>query len=69
MLIIIRKEVMEMTDREVKLNDIKQILISNIKKKVDDIDDKTEDKDRKIADPLKNAKAIIKHYGTHNRLK
>ncbi len=57
-----------MTDREAKLNEIKQILISNIKKKVDDIDDKMDEKDRKITDPLKKAKAIIKHYGSHNRL-
>ena len=41
-----------------------------LKKKVEKIEDNTEDKDQKrIADPLKNAKAIIKHYGTHNRLK
>ena len=44
-------------------------VLTNLKKKVDNIDDKTEEKDQKITDPLKNAKAIIKHYGTHNRLK
>jgi len=59
-----------MTDREAKLQEIKLILLNNLKKKVEKIEDNTEDKDqKKIADPLKNAKAIIKHYGTHNRLK
>ena len=49
---------------------MKLILLNNLKKKVEKIEDNTEDKDqKKIADPLKNAKAIIKHYGTHNRLK
>lgn len=43
-----------------------QRVIDRLKKKADD--DKADDKDQKIADPLKNAKAIIKHYGTHNRL-
>ena len=58
-----------MTDREAKLQEMKLILLTNLKKKVDNIDDKTEEKDQKITDPLKNAKAIITHYGTHNRLK
>ena len=58
-----------MTDREAKLQEIKLILLNNLKKKVEKIEDNTEDKDQKITDPLKNAKAIIKHYGTHNRLK
>ena len=58
-----------MTDREAKLQEMKLILLNNLKKKVDNIDDKTEEKEGKITDPLKNAKAIIKHYGTHNRLK
>ena len=44
-------------------------VLTNLKKKVDNIDDKTEEKEGNITDPLKNAKAIIKHYGTHNRLK
>ena len=43
--------------------------LNNLKKKVEKIEDNTEEKDQKITDPLKNAKAIIKHYGTHNRLK
>lgn len=30
--------------------------------------EKEEDKESKIADPLKDMKAIVKHYGTHNRL-
>lgn len=59
-----------MTDREAKLQEIKKILLDNIKKKVEKIEDNTEDKDqKKITDPLKRAKSIIKHYGTHNRLK
>ena len=58
-----------MTDREAKLQEMKLILLNNLKKKVDNIDDKTEEKEGKITDPLKNAKAIIKHYGSHNRLK
>ena len=58
-----------MTDREAKLQELKQILLYGIKKKVDKIEDNTEDKEQSITDPLKRAKAIIKHYGTHNRLK
>ena len=58
-----------MTDREAKLQEMKLILLNNLKKKVEKIEDNTEDKDQKITDPLKNAKAIIKYYGTHNRLK
>lgn len=57
-----------MNEREVKLQEIKRILLDNIKKKVEEIEDNTEDKEGKVTDPLKNAKAIIKHYGTHNRL-
>lgn len=44
-------------------------VLTNLKKKVDNIDDKTEEKEGNITDPLKNVKAIIKYYGTHNRLK
>ena len=58
-----------MTDREAKLQEMKLILLNNLKKKVEKIEDNTEEKDQKIIDPLKNAKAIITHYGTHNRLK
>ena len=58
-----------MTDREAKLQEMKLILLNNLKKKVDNIDDKTEEKEVRIADPLKNMKAIVKHYGSHNRLK
>ena len=57
-----------MTDREAKLQEMKLILLNNLKKKVDNIDDKTEEKEAKITDPLKNMKAIVKHYGSHNRL-
>ena len=58
-----------MTDREAKLQEMKLILLNNLKKKVDNIDDMTEEKEGKITDPLKNMKAIVKHYGSHNRLK
>ena len=58
-----------MTDREAKLQEMKLILLNNLKKKIEKIEDNTEEKEQKITDPLKNAKAIIKHYGTHNRLK
>lgn len=58
-----------MTDREAKLQEMKLILLNNLKKKIEKIEDNTGEKDQKITDPLKNAKAIIKHYGTHNRLK
>ena len=58
-----------MTDREAKLQEMKLILLNNLKKKVDNIDDKTEEKEGKITDPLKNMKAIVKHYGSHSRLK
>ena len=58
-----------MTDTEAKLQEMKLILLNNLKKKVEKIEDNTEEKEQKITDPLKNAKAIIKHYGTHNRLK
>lgn len=58
-----------MTDKEAKLQEMKLILLNNLKKKVDNIDDKTEEKEGKVTDPLKNMKAVIKHYGTHNRLK
>lgn len=30
--------------------------------------EKEEDKESKFTDPLKNMKAIVKYYGTHNRL-
>ena len=66
-IIIQEKELM--TDREAKLQEMKLILLNNLKKKVDNIDDKTEEKEAKITDPLKNMKAIVKHYGSHNRLK
>lgn len=58
-----------MTDKEAKLQEMKLILLNNLKKKVDNIDDKTEEKEGKVIDPLKNMKAIVKHYGSHNRLK
>lgn len=58
-----------MTDTEAKLQEMKLILLNNLKKKVEKIEDKTDEKEGKIADPLKNMKAIVKHYGTHNRLK
>ena len=56
-----------LTDEQKK--EIALKVLTNLKKKVDNIEDKTEEKDGKIADPLKNMKAIVKHYGSHNRLK
>ncbi len=55
-----------LTDEQKK--EIALKVLTNLKKKVDNIDDKTEEKDQKITDPLKNMKAIVKHYGSHNRL-
>ena len=55
-----------LTDKQKK--EIALKVLTNLKKKVDNIDDKTEEKEGKIADPLKNMKAIVKHYGSHNRL-
>lgn len=49
--------------------EIIQRVKAELKKRADEKADETEEKDQKITDPLKNAKAIIKHYGTHNRLK
>lgn len=43
--------------------------IQKLKQKVQELKDKDEDKDTTIKDPLRNQKAIIKHFGTHNRLK
>ena len=66
---IIMQEKELMTDREAKLQEMKLILLNNLKKKVEKIEDNTEEKEQKITDPLKNMKAIVKHYGSHNRLK
>ncbi|MCQ2740296.1 MAG: hypothetical protein MJ237_08765 [bacterium] len=57
-----------MTDREEQLRQIQKVLLDNYKK-TKEVSDKEDDKDSKITDPLKNMKAIVKHYGTHNRLK
>ena len=57
-----------MTDREAKLQEMKLILLNNLKKKVEKIEDNTEKKEGKFTDPLKNMKAIVKYYGSHNRL-
>lgn len=57
-----------MTDREAKLQEMKLILLNNLKKKVEKIEDNTEKKEGKVTDPLKNIKAIVKYYGSHNRL-
>lgn len=51
-------------------HDIVQRVIADLKKKkADDDSDNADEKEGKITDPLKNMKAIVKHYGTHNRLK
>ena len=46
---------------------MQMILIDNYKK-TKELSDKEDEKDNKISDPLKNMKAVVKHYGTHNRL-
>ena len=56
-----------MTDREEQLKQIQKVLLDNYKK-TKEVSDKADDKDQKITDPLKNMKAIVKHYGSHNRL-
>ena len=57
-----------MTDREEQLKQIQKVLLDNYKK-TKEVSDKEDEKDNsKISDPLKNMKAIVKHYGTHNRL-
>lgn len=49
--------------------EIIQRVKAELKKRADEKADETEEKEGKIADPLKNMKAIVKHYGSHNRLK
>lgn len=52
--------------------DIQQLLIASYnKKKLEEIADNTQKKDEKkktVSDPLAGMKAVIKHYGTHNKL-
>lgn len=57
-----------MTDREEQLRQIQKVLLDNYKK-TKEVSDKEDEKEAKISDPLKNMKAIVKHYGSHNRLK
>ena len=57
-----------MTDREEQLKQIQKVLLDNYKK-TKEVSDKEDEKDNKITDPLKDMKAIVKHYGSHNRLK
>ena len=56
-----------MKDREEQLKQIQKVLLDNYKK-TKEVSDKADDKDTSIKDPLKNMKAIVKHYGSHNRL-
>ena len=57
-----------MTDREEQLKQIQKVLLDNYKK-TKEVSDKADDKDTSIIkDPLKNMKASVKHYGSHNRL-
>lgn len=44
-------------------------LVQRVKAELKKKAEEAEEKEGKIKDPLKNAKAIIKHYGSHNRLK
>ena len=48
--------------------EIIQRVKAELKKRADEKAN-TEEKEGKITDPLKNMKAIVKHYGSHNRLK
>ena len=57
-----------MTDREEQLRQIQKVLLDNYKK-TKEVSDKEDEKEAEITDPLKNMKAIVKHYGSHNRLK
>ena len=48
---------------------VQRAIVGLKKKKADDDSDNADEKEGKIVDPLKNMKAIVKHYGSHNRLK
>lgn len=47
----------------------REISIEKLKQKVRELKEKEDDKETKIKDPLRNQKAIIKHFGMSNRLK
>lgn len=49
--------------------EIIQRVKAELKKRADEKADEADEKEGKITDPLKNMKAIVKHYGSHNRLK
>ena len=57
-----------MLNDEQKMEIIQRVK-AELKKRADEKADETEEKEAKITDPLKNMKAIVKHYGSHNRLK
>lgn len=46
-----------------------KILAEKLKQKLKEQQDLEDEKDTKIKDPLRNQKAIIKHFGMQNRLK
>ena len=48
---------------------VQRVIVGLKKKKANDDSDNADEKEGKITDPLKNMKAIVKHYGSHNRLK
>ena len=48
--------------------EIIQRVKAELKKRADEKADETEEKTGKFTDPLKNMKAIVKYYGSHNRL-
>ncbi len=48
--------------------EIIQRVKAELKKRADEKADETEEKKGKFTDPLKNMKAIVKYYGSHNRL-
>ncbi len=58
-----------MDDKEREMAMQREISIEKLKQKVRELKEKVEDKETKIKDPLRNQKAIIKHFGMSNRLR
>lgn len=46
-----------------------KILAEKLKQKLKEQQDREDEKGTKIKDPLRNQKAIIRHFGMQNRLK
>lgn len=65
------KEKLTMKDKDLERREIQKLLLDGAKKlreKRKQVKEKEEDNKSKITDPLKDIKAIVKYYGTHNRL-